>query len=244
VSAATPLARKVWAATREVARAMDGLEFAAPVTHVYNPLKYARAPHRAYVERFAATPKRVLFLGMNPGPFGMGQTGVPFGEIAAVRDWMGIKEKVLHPEVEHPKRPVQGFSCTRAEVSGARLWGAVAEHWQTPERFFAEHYVINYCPLLFMEESGRNRTPDKLPSGEREPIYAACDKHLRRLVTLLEPHWLIGVGAFATDRARHALGESGPKIETLLHPSPANPRANRGWKEAASAQLRAIGICG
>lgn len=243
MSTATPLARKVWAATRAVARAMDGLEFSDPVTHVYNPLDYARGPHRAYVERFAATPKRVLFLGMNPGPFGMAQTGVPFGEVAAVRDWMGIEEKVRRPQTEHPKRPVQGFACARAEVSGARLWGAVAEHWQTPERFFADHYVINYCPLLFMEESGRNRTPDKLPAAEREPIYAACDKHLRRLVTLLEPSWLIGVGAFAADRARRVLGEGGPKIETVLHPSPANPRANRGWKQAASAQLKEIGIC-
>ena len=34
--------------------------------------------------------KRVVFLGMNPGPFGMAQVGVPFGEVAAVRDWLRI----------------------------------------------------------------------------------------------------------------------------------------------------------
>ena len=237
------LAPRVWRATRELARAVDEFSFAAPVTHVYNPLDYARAPHKAYVDRFGNGRKRVLFLGMNPGPFGMAQTGIPFGEVAHVRDWMGISARVARPAFEHPKRPVDGFACARSEVSGARLWGAISGHWGTPERFFADHYVINYCPLLFVEESGRNRTPDKLPAAEKDPLFEVCDRHLRRLVDLFEPECLVGVGAFARDRARRVLGEDGPRIETVLHPSPASPLANRGWKEAAEKQLRALGIC-
>lgn len=237
------LAPRVWRATRELARAVDAFSFAAPVTHVYNPLDYARASHKAYVERFGAGKKRVLFLGMNPGPFGMAQTGIPFGEVESVRDWMGISARIRRPKVEHPKRPVDGFDCARSEVSGARLWGAIAGHWGTPEDFFSEHYVLNYCPLLFVEESGRNRTPDKLPAAEKDPLFEVCDRHLRRMVDLFEPQWLIGVGAFARDRARRVLGDDGPRIETVLHPSPASPLANRGWKEAAEKQLRALGIC-
>lgn len=239
----TTISRQVYAAARQVSRALEGLSFAPPVTHVYDPLDYARAGHRAYVERFASTTKKVIFLGMNPGPFGMAQTGVPFGEVAHVRDWMGIEEKIGRPAIEHPRRPVRGFACTRSEVSGARLWGAVAAHWKTPDRFFADHFVINYCPLLFVEDSGRNRTPDKLRPSEREPVFEACDRHLRRLVTILEPEWLIGVGAFATSRARRVLGEDGPRIASLLHPSPANPRANRGWREAAEKELRSLDLC-
>ena len=53
------------------------LAFAPPVTHVYNPLDYAWAAHEAYLRRYAASPKRVLFMGMNPGPVGMVQPGVP-----------------------------------------------------------------------------------------------------------------------------------------------------------------------
>jgi single-strand selective monofunctional uracil DNA glycosylase len=67
----------------------EKLRFAPPVTHVYNPLTYAWQRARGISGgASAARAKEVVFLGMNPGPFGMAQTGVPFGEVAAVRDWM------------------------------------------------------------------------------------------------------------------------------------------------------------
>jgi single-strand selective monofunctional uracil DNA glycosylase len=174
----------------------------------------------------------------------MTQTGVPFGEIAAVRDWMRIEERIDRPRPEHPKRPVDGFACTRSEVSGARLWGAIANHWRRPEAFFQDHFIANYCPLVFMEDSGRNRTPDKLPAAERDPLYAACNDHLRHLVKILEPEWIIGVGAFAETRAREVLGDLDLAFGRVLHPSPANPRANRDWAGEAERELRALGLCG
>lgn len=220
------------------------MRFGEPVTHVYNPLVHAGRGHRRYLRRFGDGRKRVVFLGMNPGPYGMTQTGVPFGEIAAVRDWMRIEERIDRPRPEHPKRPVDGFACTRSEVSGARLWGAIANHWRRPEDFFRDHFIANYCPLVFMEDSGRNRTPDKLPSAERDPLYAACNDHLRRLVKILEPEWIIGVGAFAETRAREVLGDLDLAFGRVLHPSPANPRANRDWAGEAERELQALGVCG
>ena len=86
----TPIAAALLAAARRLRADTGRLRFAAPVTHVYNPLVYAWAPHEAYLRRFGGARKRVVFLGMNPGPFGMAQTGVPFGEIAAVRGWLRI----------------------------------------------------------------------------------------------------------------------------------------------------------
>jgi single-strand selective monofunctional uracil DNA glycosylase len=222
---------------------MTELQFSAPVTHVYNPLVYAAKPHAVYLRRFADTTKRVLFLGMNPGPYGMAQTGVPFGEITAVRDWLGIEAAVSQPDDEHPKRPVTGFACRRSEVSGERLWSAIADGFGTPERFFEEHFIANYCPLVFMEESGRNRTPDKLPAAERDPLFERCDRHLRRLVQSFEPEWVVGVGAFAEKRAQIALADVDVQLGRVLHPSPANPRANRGWAQAARKELKALGIC-
>src|SRR3954464_9136361 len=181
------------------------LRFAPPVTHVYNPLEYAWAAHESYVRLYAATPKRVLFLGMNLGPFGMAQTGVPFGQVAAVRDWLAIETKIDPPPNEHPKRPVTGFDCHRSEVSGERLWGLFAKRFGAAEKFFRDHLVLNYCPLAFLEESGRNRTPDKLPPRERAALYAVCDEHLRAIVRILKPQWLIGIGDFATKRAIRAI---------------------------------------
>lgn len=238
-----PRAQRLIRAASTLSAAVAELRFGRPVTHVYNPLEYAARSHRRYLERFAGERKRVVFLGMNPGPFGMAQTGVPFGEVASVRDWMGIEERVERPSVEHPARPIEGFACRRNEVSGARLWGAVAAHFGGPEAFFRDHFVANYCPLVFMEASGRNRTPDKLAAAEREALYGACDAHLRRVVEVLEPDWVIGIGRFAEDRARAALGATAPRIGRILHPSPASPLANRDWAATARHELEALGLC-
>ena len=222
---------------------MSRLEFSAPVTHVYNPLEYAFQPHRDYLERYAGSLElETILLGMNPGPFGMAQTGVPFGEVGLVRHWLGVEGEVGRPREEHPKRPVQGFECHRSEVSGQRLWGWVRRQFGTPEAFFRRFFVANYCPLMFMEASGRNRTPDKLPVAERAPLLAVCDEALRTLVDLTKPRYVVGIGRFAEQRAQTALRGVDVRIERILHPSPASPAANRGWAAAAVRQLQDAGI--
>lgn len=231
--------------TRRLCDALAGLEFSAPVARVYRPLEYAWKPHRCYLERFGRGPRRVVFLGMNPGPFGMAQTGVPFGEVAAVRDWMGICAAVEKPADEHPKRPVEGFACQRSEVSGRRLWRLFAERFGGADAFFRNHFVLNFCPLVWMNENGANLTPDKLPAAEMAPVEAACMTHLNEVLECLEPEFLIGIGGFAEERLRRAAavcGLAGVKIGRVLHPSPASPAANRGWAEAATRQLEALGV--
>jgi single-strand selective monofunctional uracil DNA glycosylase len=228
--------------SRVLSRAVSKLEFGGPVTHVYNPLQYARRPHEIYLSRFGAAPKETVFVGMNPGPFGMGQTGVPFGDVGFVRDWMGIEAPVDRPPGEHPKRPVLGFDCKRSEVSGSRLWGWAQDRFGAPEQFFSRFFVINYCPLIFMESTGRNRTPDKLSADERAALLSVCDQALRAAVDVLGPERVVGVGAWATKRAHVALGKDGPTIGTVLHPSPASPKANRGWASQAESDLRGLGI--
>ena len=217
------------------------LRFDRPVTHVYNPLDYARPAVRQYLERYGDTRKRVLFLGMNPGPWGMAQTGVPFGEVAAVRDWLGLDAVVGKPAREHPQRPVTGLACRRREVSGRRLWGLFADRWGAAARFFAERLVLNHCPLVFLVASGRNRTPDKLPAAEREPLLRVCDVALAALVDLYRPQWCVGVGGYAEARLR-AVCPHDVAVGRLLHPSPASPAANRGWSAQAVGQLVAQGI--
>ena len=129
--------------------AVDPLSFSAPVTHVYNPLRYAWRAHETYLRRYGTSPKRVLFLGMNPGPFGMAQTGIPFGQVAAVRDWLKIETPTDRPPGEHPKRPVTGFDCPRSEVSGERLWGLFAKRFGSdPDRFLLLRCV---CPERMLD---------------------------------------------------------------------------------------------
>ena len=228
--------------SRWLAKEVDALDFSPPTACTYNPLIHARRSHEAYLKKYAHKKVDALLLGMNPGPWGMAQTGVPFGEVNLVRDFLGIEEKVDQPPTLHPKRPIEGFACKRSEVSGRRLWGWAEERFGTPTAFSKRFLISNFCPLVFMEESGRNRTPDKLPASEREALFEICDEALRRLVKWCEPKHVIGVGKFAEGRAIAALGDDAPPIGTILHPSPASPAANRGWVEQAERQLIALGI--
>lgn len=223
--------------------AVDRLSFGPPVACTYNPLRYAWAPHAAYLSRYGAGRKRVVFLGMNPGPFGMAQCGVPFGEIPAVRDWMRIQEPVTRPVPEHPKRPVTGFACTRSEVSGRRLWGLFAQRFGTPEAFFSEHFVLNYCPLVWMGESGANLTPDKLSAAERDAVEAPCRAHLRAVLDTLRPEHLVGVGGYAAKKFVEVTTPADTwKITQMLHPSPASPAANKGWPHEPIRTLVEAGV--
>jgi single-strand selective monofunctional uracil DNA glycosylase len=218
------------------------LVFDRPVAHVYNPLEYAWAPHRDYLQRFGKAPREVVLVGMNPGPWGMVQTGVPFGEVSLVRDWLGVRGSVSRPQNEHPKRPVTGFACTRSEVSGRRLWGWARDSFGTPGHFFSRFFVANYCPLAFLDEGGRNVTPDRLPKAELSRLQDVCDLALRRSVKYLEPRFVIGIGKFAERRARSALDGLDVTIGSILHPSPASPAANRDWVGQVTAQFAGLGI--
>ena len=232
-------------ATADLRDGTARLRFGEPVHFTYNPLSYAWAPHEQYVLKYGNGEKRHLFLGMNPGPFGMAQTGVPFGEVDAVVNWMHIREEVGRPEHTHPKRPVEGFDCPRSEVSGRRLWGLFAETFGTAENFFRHNYVANYCPLVWMSATGANITPDKLPAEQRAAVDAVCMRHLVAIISILHPHTLVGVGAFATQKIRAAaalLPDKSFTIGTLLHPSPASPVANKLWPERPIQQLKELGI--
>lgn len=231
-------------ATLRLRERLADLEFRPPADFVYRPLDYAWEVHREYLERFAEGPKRVIFLGMNPGPYGMGQTGVPFGDVKSVRGWLRLSGPVGRPPGEHPGKLVRGFFCPRGEVSGARLWGLFAARFESPEEFFSGHYVHNYCPLLFIQNTrqGRNVTPEQLPRSEMAPVFEACDAFLRELVAVLRPEWVVGVGGFAARRAGVALAGAPVRIASIPHPSPANPGANKDWARGAERSLVLDGV--
>lgn len=231
------------ASAQKLSAAVDRLKFSAPVTHVYNPLDYAWEMHKLYLERYGTDKKRVVFLGMNPGPFGMVQTGIPFGEIAAVRDFLKLDAPIRKPKSETPLRPIEGLACKRAEVSGARLWSLFAGAHKSADAFFKHHFVANYCPLAFLENA-RNVTPDKLPKAEREPLDALCNRHLADMVDILQPEWIIGIGKYARKQAETALKGKNIRFGDILHPSPASPAANKGWAPVATQQLQALGLWG
>ncbi|MBP1595848.1 MAG: hypothetical protein H6Q05_1225 [Acidobacteria bacterium] len=226
----------------ELRERLAHLGFGAPVSCTYNPLDYAWVPHAEYLRRFGRGPREIVFLGMNPGPWGMMQTGIPFGDVEMVRDWLGITGPVSRPAVELPSRAVTGFSCHRREISGSRFWGWARASFGTPERFFASFFVVNYCPLCFFSADGSNLTPDRLPGPMRDSLFSHCDPALRAMVGILQPRLVIGIGRFAEGRARQALDGFPLAVGGAAHPSGANPRASRDWGGQMNATLQKLGV--
>jgi single-strand selective monofunctional uracil DNA glycosylase len=224
-----------------------------PVETVYHPLQYAWEPHAEYLRRWGGKGAQTILLGMNPGPWGMGQTGVPFGDVHQVRNLLEIQDlAVSQPDPMLEKRPVIGLESPRSEVSGSRLWGFLGELYGGAEQLFGELFVVNHCPLLMFDAVGRNLTPDKLSGAVAQDLMRICDGHLFEVVQILRAERVVGVGAYAEKRARIAfdtpqsvVGLSAPyvspHIERIPHPSPASPLANRNggadWRAAVAAVL-------
>lgn len=238
------IADRVLEAADRLCVGLNELDLSSVTPWIYNPLEYARGSYEQYIRRFADHRVDTFFLGMNPGPWGMTQTGIPFGEVSIVRDWLGVPVVIDPPARQHPARPIQGLNCRRSEISGQRLWGLFRDRFGQPAAFFAEHFVGNFCPLVFMDEGGRNLTPDKFPRPVRSQIETVCDEHLREVLAAMECRTVVGIGGYAAKAAHRAVGHlaTPPRITQILHPSPASPAANRDWAGRATQALVESGV--
>ncbi len=228
--------------TQELRNQVNALSFTFD-GYVYNPLDYAWRSHFEYLKKISKTPK-AFFLGMNPGPFGMMQTGVPFGEVGFVKNWMKIETPIEKPQKEHPNRPVLGFDCQRSEISGKRFWGLFSQKYPNAEDFFKTNCVFNYCPLGFLDagKTAKNITPDKLNKTERLELEAICDSYLYDVLELLKPQVLIGVGKYAQAKLEAVNKKPNRLVISIIHPSPGNPQANNGWAEKTVKTLQDAGV--
>ena len=221
----------------DVEKFSDSLVKEGSVDAVYNPLAYAWEPHRAYLELASGGGAKTLLLGMNPGPHGMGQMGIPFAATSVVRDLLKITDlEVGQPRTPHPKRPISGLDWPKEEVSGTRLWGLLANEYGSAESIFKSVFLLNHCPLmLFSGERATNITPDKITGPTTKALLERCDDHLREVVDIMQIERVIGVGRYSEKRALNALSGIDISITTCWHPSPASPLANRNkgedWKK-------------
>ncbi|XP_018356662.1 PREDICTED: single-strand selective monofunctional uracil DNA glycosylase [Trachymyrmex septentrionalis] len=228
---------------QELCTKLKDITFPSSIQYIYNPLEYASETHAMYVHKYCTGIKKILFVGMNPGPWGMSQTGVPFGEITMVRDWLKISGPVGKPSKEHPDRKVIGFQCTRSEISGLRLWGLFREICGNPENFFRYAYMHNYCPLAFMDGKARNITPAEIKGDGQKTLHEACDKSLIDIIQLLKVEIVIGIGNYAEKRAQLAVQTGGLPVQVIVlrHPSP-RAVGNQNWKEIAKKRLNELGL--
>ena len=221
----------------DVEKFADSLVKEGSVDAVYNPLAYAWEPHRAYLELASGGGAKTLLLGMNPGPHGMGQMGIPFAATSVVRDLLKITNlDVGQPRTPHPKRPISGLDWPKEEVSGTRLWGLLANEYGSAESIFKSVFLLNHCPLmLFSGERATNITPDRITGPTTKALLERCDEHLREVVDIMQIERVIGVGRYSEKRALNALSGIDISVTTCWHPSPASPLANRNkgedWKK-------------
>ena len=233
-------------------RAIPALENTEAVAHATNPLDYAWIHHAQFIEQWGGRGATTLLLGMNPGPWGMAQSGVPFGATEVAQRFLKIDPQELNtPDNAHPKRPVVGMALERQEVSGTRMWNLMEDMYGSPEATFDQLFIVNHCPLLLLGERGQNVTPDKVPKAVIKPVLEACDDHLRFVVDIMGIDRIVGVGKYAEQRAKRvfkagkdgtgATAEGRPVVVTTCwHPSPASPLANRNNGADWRANVRKV----
>ncbi|XP_053682606.1 single-strand selective monofunctional uracil DNA glycosylase isoform X2 [Sabethes cyaneus] len=240
-----PLWKRVYQLELQLCEALKQVTL-GDVAVTYNPIEYAAELHIAYLQKFLDGPKPVLFLGMNPGPWGMCQTGVPFGYIPAVRDWMQLRGQVSKPNPELESRPVDGLNCTRAEQSGKRWWDLFQSLCGEPEVFFRNCFVFNICPLAFFHTTGRNITPADLKGTSKTRLQEICTTYLKEALELLQPAIIVSVGRYTEDRVKalvkqKLLDPNSVQLKCIPHPSPRSVN-NTNWTEKASLWLTGNGI--
>jgi len=221
-----------WEST--LVKELQTLRFPSPVSFIYSPLEYAWPLHEEYVRRYYRPTARVLFVGMNPGPFGMVQSGIPFGDVVIVKEWLDIRGDLVStalPERVHPKRPILGLNCPRREVSGQRFWGWARQGWHSSDGFFSWAFVYNYCPLAFLSSSGKNISLEQLREGNsKTELLRHCNRCLLYLVDDWKPLVIFGLGKFAYQMCDQVVGHLCP-VYMLPHPSPANPKSGAYWSQ-------------
>lgn len=275
--------------TRALADDLHALRCPAGVSHVYNPLRYMWPAHERFLSRHyvrereslpnvgrldlyrpagTAKSRRYLILGMNPGPHGMVQTGLPFGDVVNAAAMLGYKtgDQIPAPDLAsvalHPSRPVIGLSATRREASGERLWGGLASIWGSLDAVLADCFAANYCPLAYFADdaSGTNVTPEEFgkrtvngkPNPRYDTAYAAeldevCLPYLVRVARAMRVEVILAVGRYAEVKAKiiAALCPEAtrrcpsPKVVYLTHPSPLATRSAGEWATMARHALDA-----
>lgn len=155
---------------------------------------------------------------------------------------MKLSGNVGKPENELPARPVEGFECKREEQSGSRWWGLMQKLCGTPEQFFKNCYIYNYCPLAFFDTGGRNITPAEIKGEPREKLQKACTASLKVAIDLFQPEIIVAIGRYAEDRVKelkkqNILNSCVKDTKCIPHPSPRSLN-NTNWPEKAEIWLK------
>ncbi|KAF7991960.1 hypothetical protein HCN44_010761 [Aphidius gifuensis] len=193
---------------------LDKLNYNNPIDYIYCPIIYAKTVHFNYLNKYCRDKKNIMILGMNPGPWGMSQTGVPFGEINIVIDWLKINGHIDKPKRQHEQRQVDGFSCKRSEISGRKFWSLFKKLSNNPDTFFRHCFLRNFFkPTIIIII---------IAGPEQKKLQEFCDQALIEVIKILDVKVIIGVGRFSEQRAKKVVktAKLSTKVLWMIHPSP------------------------
>ena len=132
---------------------------------VWNPGSYGAPWHRVFREIYPLRERPILMFGLNPGPYGMGQTGIPFTDVRRLRQCLPKMALTLRERGREPRVPglaprsLRRFFTREFESSAVRVYRFLELGWGSAEKGWRSVGVANSCPLLFLDPEGRNQTP-------------------------------------------------------------------------------------
>lgn len=193
------------------------------VRRILNPLVYAWHLHEEYMGKVPQGTK-ILFVGMNPSPSSL--TGIPFYEKDAMTNLFGapLLTQLLN---EMPAK----YRGNETSESGQRFWEFVFKKFGSYDKFFRYCFIINYCPLIFMNKDGGNVPLDGFNDASQsllKNLMAISDSGLKDIIDHIKPTLIIGIGRYAFNRVRQA-NTSNIKCYQIRHPSPATGMTSDQW---------------
>lgn len=75
-----PISTKFLDLIDELNVSLEQLHLPSEIQCIYNPTVYARHTFEIFVQKYCNSKKDIMYFGMNPGPWGMSQTGVRISE--------------------------------------------------------------------------------------------------------------------------------------------------------------------
>jgi single-strand selective monofunctional uracil DNA glycosylase len=224
---------------------------------VLDPGRYGERWHHRFRRCYPVGPRPLLVFGLNPGPYGMAQTGVPFTDLKRLefhlprlwRELLAAREPVALPGLAPPS--LRPFLTRTFESSSVRVYKFLERAFGSAEQAFRRVAFVNPCPLLFIDRAtGENRTPADLPRAA--PRLMREFDALRRTTVLeavseLEARGAVLLGKDVARAAAPALRAALPADSVLEweHPARAVPEtwarglheslAARGWIDARRA---------
>jgi single-strand selective monofunctional uracil DNA glycosylase len=135
---------------------------------IWNPGLYAASWHALFRKEYPASAGCILVFGLNPGPYGMAQTGIPFTDLKRLREHLPRLAKGLERRgcslagVGLAPRSLRPYLSRTFESSAVRVYRFLSRGWGSAEDGWRSVVVANPCSLLFMDAAGENRTPADL----------------------------------------------------------------------------------